>query len=111
MNITEYREKHGLIRSCNTLPSDIDEGIKSEVEILYSNWIETYESCQGGKGHSFPEPTIRFHGDISEGFRALDVALKHGLHVHDIRRVWSIHDKEPDGPFWEMTFYITNIIS
>jgi hypothetical protein len=26
----------------------LDPGIKHEVEILFSNRIETYESCQGG---------------------------------------------------------------
>lgn len=104
MDVLKLREEQGITRSTKNLSSDIDEGIKYAVEILYSNWIETYESCQGGEGHSFPEPTIRFYGDISEGFKALDVALKHNLPVSDLRRVWSIHNKEPDGPFWEITF-------
>lgn len=106
MDITKWRLDKGLLRSAENLPwKDIDEGIKHEVEILYMNWINTIESCQGGEGHCFPKPTVRFSGDISEGFKALDVALKHNLFVTDLRRVWSIINREPDGPFWEMVFY------
>lgn len=82
----------------------LDEGIQKEVEILTANGIETYESCEGGSGHCFPEPTVRFHGGQSEGFRALAVALQNGLKPSDLRRVWTIIDGEPVGPTWEMTF-------
>ncbi len=83
----------------------LDVGIKSYVLILREAKIDTYESCQGGKDHSFPEPTIRFHGDRSEGFRALAVAMQHGLPVSDLRRLWRVIDGEPDGPTWELTFF------
>ena len=82
----------------------LDKGIKKEVEILNENGIETFASCQGGNGHSYPEPTVRFHGDISEGFKAFDIALKNGLNVIGLKRVWDIVDKEPLGAWWEMTF-------
>ena len=49
----------------------IDAGIRKEVDVLSRNGIETFESCEGGDGHAFFEPTIRFHGDQSEGFKAL----------------------------------------
>ena len=60
--------------------------------------------CEGSPGHAFLEPTIRFHGQQEEGFRALAVALEHGLPVDSIRRYWSILCGEPHGPHWEMTF-------
>jgi hypothetical protein len=82
----------------------IDAGIAKEVRILWENGVETTESCQGGQGHPFPEPTVRFAGDKSEGPRALGIALQNGLRVTALRRVWSIVDGEPVGPFWEMTF-------
>src|SRR5713226_3259888 len=82
----------------------LDPGIRSIVEILASNGVETFESCQGGTGHSFHEPTIRFHGNHAEGFRALAIALQHGLKVCELRRYYSIEDGEPVGPHWEMTF-------
>lgn len=87
-----------------TLPHNADEGIKLALTVLIGNGVETYQSCQGGAGHSYPEPTVEFHGDLPEGFRALSVALTYGLHVDELRRVWSIQDGVPTGPFWAMTF-------
>ena len=87
--------------------STLDPGIKKAVEILVKAGIETFESCQGGQGHAYPEPTVRFHGDRSEGFRALAAALAAGLPVSDLRRVWPVVDGEPTGPWWEITFYPT----
>jgi hypothetical protein len=87
---------------------DIDLGIRREVKILWENGIETTESCQGGQGHPFPEPTIRFAGNQAEGFRALGIARIHGLAVSDLRRVWHLADGEPVGPEWEMTFHHPN---
>ena len=85
----------------------IDPGIAREVKILWENGVETYESCQGGEGHSFLEPTVRFRGGQGEGFIALGIALQHGLKVSELRRFWSIQGGEPHGPEWEMTF-LTN---
>jgi hypothetical protein len=68
--------------------------------------IETFESCEGGPGHAYLEPTVRFHGDRSEGFRALSAGLQAGLRVTGLRRVWPVKDGEPTGPWWEMTFYL-----
>jgi hypothetical protein len=84
----------------------LDEGIRSIVEVLVANGIETFESCQGGDGHAFYEPTVRFHGNHAEGFRALAIALQHGLKVCELRRYYSVEDGEPVGPHWEMTFLV-----
>lgn len=93
---------------CGTKVADcsppLDAGIARAVTILRSKGIETYESCQGGPGHSFPEPTIRFHGDRTEGFRAFAIAQQHALPVMDLRRFWQVIDGELSGPKWEMTF-------
>jgi len=82
----------------------IDRGILREVTILRDNGIETFESCEGGSGHSFPEPTVRFHGGYAEGFKALAVALQNGLRVDQLRRYYQIQNGEPAGPYWELTF-------
>lgn len=66
--------------------------------------METTESCAGGQGHPFPEPTVRFCGGQAQGLRALAVAMQGGLMVSELRRVWSVQDGEPVGPHWEMTF-------
>ena len=83
----------------------LDKGIKHEVEILVEGGIETYESCEGGIGHCYLEPTVRFHGERSEGFKALAIALQNGLKPSKLSRIWTIEDGEPIGPDWEMTFY------
>jgi hypothetical protein len=82
----------------------IDKGIAKAVRILWDNGVETIESCEGGKGHPFPEPTVRFAGGQAEGFRALSVALQHGLKVTELRRYYTILDGEPNGPWWELIF-------
>lgn len=84
--------------------SQIDPGIKPHVAALRAAGIETFESCAGGQGHAFHEPTVRFHGDRSEGFRAFAAAMQCGLPVAELRRVWPINDGDPTGPWWELTF-------
>lgn len=87
-----------------TFSSPLDTGIEPVVIALRSAGVETFESCQGGTGHAYPEPTVRFHGNQPEGFRALAAAMQAGLKVSALRRVWPILDHEPTGPWWEMTF-------
>lgn len=81
----------------------LDRGIAHAVIALNAENVETFESCEGGPGHSYPEPTIRFHGDQAEGFRVLSVAMRAGLFVRALRRVWPVVDEEPTGPWWELT--------
>lgn len=83
----------------------MDPGIRDAVAILQKAGVETFESCEGGDGHAFVEPTVRFHGGREEGFRALASALASGLHVAELRRFWQVIDGEPSGPYWEMTFH------
>lgn len=84
--------------------TSLDPGIAGYVDVLDGAGIETFESCEGGDGHAFPEPTVRFHGERGEGFRALAVAIQHRLPVGELRRYWQIVDGEPEGPDWELTF-------
>jgi hypothetical protein len=82
----------------------LDKGIAPYVRTLWENGIETYQSCEGGKGHSFPEPTIQFHGGYSTGFKAYSIAIYFGLPIDTVRLVWTHQDGLLDGPYWEMTF-------
>jgi hypothetical protein len=82
----------------------LDAGIAHAVHALRTAGVETFESCQGGEGHAYAEPTIRFHGDVAEGFRALSAAMQAGLRVGELRRVWPVLEGEPTGPWWELTF-------
>ncbi len=86
-----------------TFDPPLDTGIERAVLALRESDVETFESCEGGRGHAYPEPTVRFHGDRAEGFRALAVAMRAGLPVAALRRVWPVDDGEPTGPWWELT--------
>lgn len=82
----------------------LDPGIARAVAILRASGVETFESCEGGAGHSYPEPAVRFHGQHTAGFRALGIVLEARLPVYTLRRYWSIEDGEPVGPSWELVF-------
>jgi len=83
----------------------LDVGIRRAVEILQAHGIETMQSCEGGPGHSYPEPTVDFYGGPEAGWRAVSVCLAHGLPMMSLRRVWDMLDQnELTGPYWEITF-------
>lgn len=87
-------------------PGGLDEGIRHYVLILLSQGIDTCQSCEGGPGHSYLEPTVEFLGAKSEGPRAVAAALAYGLPVTELCRVWDVRDGEITGPTWRMTFNI-----
>jgi len=83
----------------------LDPGIARAVHILRSEGVETCQSCEGGPGHSYPEPTVRFFGSRAAGWHALSVADDYGLPVTKLRLTWNIDDGLPeDGAVWEMVF-------
>ena len=85
----------------------LDKGIEATVLALRAHGVETFESCEGGPGHAYPEPTVRFHGGKAEGYKAVAVAIESGLRVMELRRVWPVLDSELTGPWWELTFVPT----
>lgn len=103
---TPFRPDPATIQSAQNLIFDppLDAGIRDIVICLVQNGVETFESCEGGRGHSYPCPTVRFEGSQAEGLRALSVALSYGLPVAELRRGWGVSDGLIHGPWWEMTF-------
>ena len=85
----------------------LDPGIRRAVLILRRAGIETIESCEGGPGHSFPDPTVKFFGERGAGFRALGVALDYGLPVSRLQRCYYVKEGELEGPWWELVFRTT----
>ena len=79
-------------------------GIARAVLILDAEGVETYESWEGGPRHSYPEPTVRFRGTQGSGWHALSVCKDYGLPLSELRRIWSMDEGEPTGPYWELTF-------
>ena len=82
----------------------IDPGIRYAVLVLRAGGIETFESCEGGPGHAFPDPTIRFHGGAWVGYRAFAVAMEHDLPVLELRRVHDVYGGQLNGPWWALVF-------
>ena len=87
-----------------TFDPPLDAGIGREVMALRDAGVETFESCEGGYGHAYPEPTVRFHGTRAEGYRATAAALNAGLSISELRRVWPVIEGDLTGPWWELTF-------
>ena len=83
----------------------LDRWISYAVKVLRDAGIETFESCHGGKGHAFNDPTVRFHGGPAEGFRAFAAAVEVGLPVYALRRFWAVSGGELSGPHWEIVFH------
>lgn len=97
-------------RSGPFVPGKIDKGIRKAVDVLQAHGIETFESCEGGRGHSYPEPAVRFHGGPSEGWKALAACLEVDLPVLSLRRYWHVLDHtDVTGPHWEIVFRKTRV--
>jgi hypothetical protein len=99
----ELRKMGHRIYSESDYP-DLDNGIRRAVRVLMENGVETFESCEGGPGHSYPEPTVRFDGALNAGWHAIGICLAFGLPVLALRRIWPVIRNEPTGPFWEVVF-------
>lgn len=91
-----------------SFPSDsvLDPGIAPMVELLRIHGIETFESCQGGQGHAFSEPIIRFHGDLWQGYKVVTILMQHGFSLVSLRRYWTILYGELVGPKWEVVLTV-----
>ncbi len=90
----------------NQFDAPLDTGIERAVIILNHYGIEIDQSCQGGKGHSCPEPAVLFHGSHAAGLRAVSIALEYRMPVKSLRRVWDIDvmDNDIEGPHNELVF-------
>ncbi len=88
---------------------DCDPGILGWVNLLRFHGIETCQSCEGGPGHSYAEPTVDFLGDASEGWYAASIALRagtlDGLRPWRLSRTWHLYSGEPDGLVWQLVFW------
>jgi hypothetical protein len=83
----------------------IDVGIREAVLVLRRAGVETFESCEGGKGHAFEAPTIKFHGDAWAGYKAFAVAMENGLAVRRVQRAYGVVNGQLEGPWWEIVFH------
>lgn len=98
MSGDEARRRVALQRtaSVETEGLTLDKGIARAVEVLREHGIETYQSCEGGEGHAYPEPTIEFYGRDGAGWQALSVCLTYGFPVSELRRTRPMLDGVSD---------------
>lgn len=88
-----------------TFDPPLDPGIESVVFALRSQGVDTFESCEGGLGHAYDRPTVRFHfGDETLGLRAARFLTRCGYRVVQLPKLWQ---RESDGaslagPYWEI---------
>src|ERR1051325_803363 len=99
------RQEPRVPRPSQPRPLTLDRGIARAVDVLRAAGVETCQSCEGGAGHAFPEPTIEFYGTSAAGWFALKVCLDHGFPVKQLRRFWCVQETNiPTGPYWAITF-------
>ena len=85
---------------------DLDAGIRFAVRVLHAAGIDTCQSCQGGKGHAYDQPTVEMvsTGGDAEGFAALAALHGYGLPVADIAIRWPVKNGLPYERLWTITF-------
>lgn len=94
----------------NVWPDDsykgIDAGIRFAVRVLHAAGIDTCSSCQGGKGHSYDQPTVEIvaTADDAKGFEALAALQAYGLPVADVAIRWPVRNGLPYDKLWRITF-------
>jgi hypothetical protein len=84
----------------------LDAGIRFAVRVLHAAGFDTCQSCQGGSGHPYHEPTVDMAagGHDSHGFGALAALNAYGLPVADLSLVWPIANGLPYEKLWRITF-------
>ena len=60
--------------------------------MLINHGFKTFESCQGGKGHCYAEPTVRFHGSEFDLIRAYEICQAYNMVVLEAKRVYRKED-------------------
>ncbi len=82
----------------------LDAGIRFAVRVLHAAGIETCQSCQGGEGHAYHEPSIDLpvSSDDAQGFAALAALKSYGIDVLTVGMVWTVNDGLPRDLVWRI---------
>lgn len=82
----------------------LDERIRDAVMVLREAGVDTFASCQGGPGHMFRLPTIRFQGDEWAARLAIRVLAKNGYAADEVRHYLADeYLSKLSDEFWEIT--------
>lgn len=80
----------------------LDPGIREAVRVLNEAGIGTWQSCEGGDGHAFPEPTICIVGGFpNAGERAVAALRAAGYYPYQLSLVFTA--PEFDDPRYQIT--------
>ncbi len=88
----------------HVLISDVDPRIRRIVNMLWTNGVTTFSSCQGGEGHAYPYPCVLFDGTLDEGRRVLILSSDHGYDVWELRHITPVGYKTERRPFWMIIY-------
>lgn len=82
----------------------LDPGIRFAVRVLHSAGIETCQSCQGGEGHAYDNPTIDLiaGADEARGFAAIAALSEYGIPVIELAIVWPMCHGHPYEKLWRI---------
>jgi hypothetical protein len=69
---------------------ELDPGIAWTVKFLREAGVHTVSSCEGGDGHPYDEPMVRFRGDPAEAKRVAELTWREGLFPFEISRAWHV---------------------
>ncbi len=99
-------EFHAIMRPEEFYQS-LDSGIRFVVRVLHANGIDTQQSCQGGEGHCYLQPTVDVPGLPWDavGFRVLSCLAGYGLPVDALNYHWPVMHGIPYEAFWRITFF------
>jgi len=85
------------MKKTDTFLDGLDPEIRPAVEILNKHGFKTIESCQGGEGHCFSEPTVCFEGSEFDLIRAYEICEQYNLCLlegHRVYRKTPFHDSD-----------------
>lgn len=82
----------------HSIDGKLDEYIAPVVNILRTEGINTFSSCEGGEGHCFEYPTVRIsprnpYDMRPEIAKIAAILSKHGYNGYYIKSVYSYQDK------------------
>ncbi len=83
----------------------LDDGIRRLVRMLRYHGVETLQSCEGGTGHAYPEPTVDFAGDEGAGLYALGITLSMGFKVQCLNRHYTVSHGEITETYWQIILW------
>jgi len=83
----------------------LDAGIRLAVRVIHAAGIDTCQSCQGGEGHAYDQPSIDLcaSGHDARGFAVLSALTDYGLDVAELQLVWNVKNGLPYEQLWRVT--------